>query len=128
MKLESLADINNKDIYNIDISDFSDNKEIFALIINDINKNIPVNIISSRFHNTLALKISKEIKRLIETYQLPRKVILTGGCFQNIILLQRVSEYMNNYNIKPIIPQRFPMNDGGIALGQTYYTASNFNI
>ncbi|MBI4387898.1 MAG: hypothetical protein HY582_02505, partial [Candidatus Omnitrophica bacterium] len=45
-------------------------------------------------------------------------VVLTGGCFQNKYLLERAIQRLEKEGLKPYWHQRFPPNDGSIALGQ----------
>ena len=45
-------------------------------------------------------------------------VVLTGGCFQNRLLIERAVERLREENLRPYWHQRIPPNDGGIALGQ----------
>lgn len=45
-------------------------------------------------------------------------VVLTGGCFQNRLLLAHCVEAVQNAGFRPLWPQRIPPNDGGLALGQ----------
>ena len=62
---------------------------------------------------------------MIGLYALKPHVIVSGGCFQNSILLTRVCEHLKENNIKVIIPKCVPLNDACIATGQLYYTALN---
>ena len=48
MKLESYADINNHDIYEIDYTNFADNSELLKSIVKDINQNVSRELISSK--------------------------------------------------------------------------------
>ena len=50
-----------------------------------------------------------------------KKVILTGGCFQNAILLQSTVNLLRENDYIPYWHQRIPPNDGGISLGQIAY-------
>ena len=47
-----------------------------------------------------------------------KKVILSGGCFQNGLLLERTIALLQMNNYKVYWHQRIPPNDGGISLGQ----------
>jgi hydrogenase maturation protein HypF len=47
-----------------------------------------------------------------------RRVVLTGGCFQNKRLLARAVRRLEAEQFRPYWHQRIPPNDGGIALGQ----------
>ena len=46
------------------------------------------------------------------------EVALTGGCFQNRILLEGTVADLRAEGFRPCWPQRIPPNDGGISLGQ----------
>jgi hydrogenase maturation protein HypF len=68
---------------------------------------------SAKFHNTLA-EIVVEVARRVGIQQ----VTLTGGCFQNRTLLKGCIAKLQAAGFTPYWQQRFPPNDGGIALGQ----------
>ena len=70
-------------------------------------------IISAKFHNTLAKIILSVSEKLAV-----KKVILSGGCFQNGLLLERTIELLQINSYKVYWHQRIPPNDGGISLGQ----------
>jgi hydrogenase maturation protein HypF len=69
--------------------------------------------ISAKFHNTLAEAIVGVAQRFGE-----RRVVLTGGCFQNRYLAERAVTRLRTEGLQPYWHQRVPPNDGGIALGQ----------
>jgi len=52
-----------------------------------------------------------------------RRVILTGGCFQNARLTESVVAALQDVDCEPIWHQRVPPNDGGLALGQAAWAA-----
>jgi hydrogenase maturation protein HypF len=52
-----------------------------------------------------------------------RRVILTGGCFQNKVLTELAIDHLEMNGFRPYWHQRVPPNDGGIALGQVYAAA-----
>jgi len=72
-----------------------------------------VAVLAARFHNTLAEMIVAVAERVGE----PR-VALSGGCFQNRYLTERVVQRLTEAGYSPNWHQRVPPNDGGIALGQ----------
>jgi hydrogenase maturation protein HypF len=45
-------------------------------------------------------------------------VLLTGGCFQNRLLLELCVARLAGAGFTPVWPQRLPPNDGGLAVGQ----------
>ena len=46
------------------------------------------------------------------------RMVLTGGVFQNRILLTSVWRELEAAGIEVLVPSEVPVNDGGIALGQ----------
>jgi predicted NodU family carbamoyl transferase len=49
-----------------------------------------------------------------------KRVVLSGGCFQNRYLSERVIARLEAEGFRPYWHQRVPPNDGGIALGQIF--------
>jgi hydrogenase maturation protein HypF len=75
--------------------------------------------IAARFHHMLAdtiLALARHFHRA--------KVVLSGGCFQNRYLSERVIDRLRVENFAPYWQQRVPPNDGGIALGQVWLASS----
>ncbi len=72
--------------------------------------------ISGRFHNTLARAAAWLVRRARRhAGHLP--VVLTGGCFQNALLTERVLAELESSD-RVFLHRRVPPGDGGIALGQ----------
>jgi len=46
------------------------------------------------------------------------KIVMSGGCFQNVYLTERTVNRLEEEGFRPYWHQRIPTNDGGIALGQ----------
>jgi len=69
--------------------------------------------ISGKFHNALAACIV-EVARMSGE----RRVVLSGGCFQNEQLTRRTVQRLSGAGFAPVWHQRIPPNDGGISLGQ----------
>ncbi len=82
-------------------------------VIMDTSGGIDTAIISAKFHNTLAESIAVIAETIGE-----RKVVFSGGCFQNVYLLQRVLDILESMGFEPFIHRSLPANDGGIAPGQ----------
>ena len=70
-------------------------------------------IASAHFHNTLVHMAVDVAERIGE-----RNVVLSGGCFQNRALTERMVSRLRGKGYRPYWHQRVPPNDGGIALGQ----------
>ncbi|HQT91327.1 MAG TPA: carbamoyltransferase HypF [Candidatus Kryptobacter bacterium] len=84
-------------------------------ILEDLSDNIPVGVISAKFHNTLARIIVDIAKRVGM-----ERVLLTGGCFQNKYLTEKAIGRLTQEGFRAYWHQRVPPNDGGISLGQMF--------
>jgi hydrogenase maturation protein HypF len=82
-------------------------------ILSDVQNGVAGGRISAKFHNALAEAVVAVAKRVGE-----RRVVLSGGCFQNRYLTERIVNRLCVEKFQPYWHQRVPPNDGGIALGQ----------
>ncbi len=72
--------------------------------------------ISGRFHNTLAGATAAMVRAAADAAgALP--VVLTGGCFQNVLLAERVAAALTP-EFRVYLHGEVPPGDGGLALGQ----------
>ncbi len=92
-------------------------------ILRERESSTPRESIARRFHNTLA----EAVVRVAELAG-HRRVVLTGGCFQNRILTERTVSRLEAAGFHPYWHQRVPPNDGGIALGQIQAAAMHHSI
>lgn len=102
--------------YKIEIGGFPviiDWRPMLLGILKDLSLNLPVGIISAKFHNTLVEAIASVAKIVGE-----KRIVLTGGCFQNRYLIEKTISRLQAENFQPYWHQHVPPNDGGIALGQ----------
>lgn len=74
--------------------------------------------VSAALHHGLAGAIAAVARRAGE-----RRVILTGGCFQNARLTEATVSALRAAGCEPVWHRRVPPNDGGIALGQAVWAA-----
>jgi hydrogenase maturation protein HypF len=118
MRLESVADssINESYPYEITTSIISF-KPMFEAILQDIRAHVSIPVISAKFHTTLSQVITEGAIRIHQTTGL-QKVVLSGGTFQNALLLEKLYLEFSKTKLQLFIPQQIPSNDGGIALGQ----------
>ena len=84
-------------------------KPMLAAILQETD----VQVISAKFHNTVAAIIVAVAQQIREPV-----VVLTGGCFQNRMLLGKSIQGLRKAGFSPYWHQHIPSNDGGIALGQ----------
>jgi hydrogenase maturation protein HypF len=78
--------------------------------------------ISGRFHNTLAEATAALVMGAAERKG-ARPVVLTGGCFQNPLLAERVLDRLRP-RFEVLLAREVPPGDGGISLGQAMVAAA----
>ena len=88
-------------------------------LLEDRGKKTATGLIAARFHNMLADAILALARHFNQS-----KVALSGGCFQNRYLTERVTNQLLAAGFQPYWQQRVPPNDGGIALGQVWLATS----
>lgn len=89
---------------------------IIKCLMAEAKSDVPRALLSARFHNTLA-EIIVAMAQLVGLEQ----VVLSGGVFQNVYLLERVVQRLKQEEFKVYWPQRLPPNDGCLAIGQMHY-------
>jgi hydrogenase maturation protein HypF len=93
-------------------------RPMISEILKDREKKVPTDIVARKFHNTLAECIIQAARRFGE-----KRVVLTGGCFQNKLLTESAIRRLENEGLQPYWHRRIPPNDGGISLGQAAVAA-----
>jgi hydrogenase maturation protein HypF len=78
----------------------------------------PTSVLAARFHNTLA-RGCLEVARAVGC----GTVALTGGCFQNRRLSERVERLLAQGGFCVLTHRRVPPGDGGLAVGQIWAAA-----
>ena len=88
---------------------------LLTAVVDDVRHGVPAGVIGARFHAAVAgLIVDLAAGCATDT----NTVALSGGVFQNALLLGRVSTALNDKDFTVITHRRVPPNDGGIALGQ----------
>jgi len=91
---------------------FIDWKSVFIEIIEDIKNKTSKEVIAGKFHNTLVEAI-REIAKKIKI----KKIVLSGGCFQNVCLTKKaIANLKEDFEI--YVHNNLPPNDAGISAGQ----------
>ncbi|MCQ2510739.1 MAG: carbamoyltransferase HypF [Lachnospiraceae bacterium] len=76
------------------------------------------------FHDALADVLFRSCLKIREEKGLNR-VALSGGCFQNLLLLEMVQSRLEKEGFTVLTHSLIPPNDGGICLGQAWYGMLN---
>ncbi|WP_050402942.1 carbamoyltransferase HypF [Bradyrhizobium embrapense] len=74
------------------------------------------------FHGTFAAACVDLVMRSARTTGV-NTVVLSGGCFQNAILMDEIWRGCCAAGLTPLVPQRVPPNDGGLSFGQAWIAA-----
>ncbi|MFN2302190.1 MAG: carbamoyltransferase HypF, partial [Anaerolineales bacterium] len=130
IELEGIADPDLTDKYYFEFvqSNLSKNKPalnpilldpapVFREIILDLHKGIPMPTISGKFHNSIADVIAKICKMMRQEFHI-NEVILSGGVWQNRLLLKKTLSLLERSEFTVFIHRQVPTNDGGLSLGQ----------
>lgn len=96
---------------------------MWQALLDDLQHNIPKAVIAAKFHKGLAKAIVAMVNQL-RGQQKIQNVVLTGGVFQNQILLEQVSHRLEKKGITVLIHHLVPPNDGGLSLGQAVIAAA----
>jgi hydrogenase maturation protein HypF len=91
--------------------------DLIAGVADDILKGCRAATVSMRFHNTIAT-VTRDVCLKIKEHTGLGTVALSGGCFQNRLLLSKVMALLRQSGFKVLIHKNVPANDGGISLGQ----------
>ncbi len=92
-------------------------------ILADLQQGLEPALVAARFHNTLADTISRTAILCAKNHKL-KTVALSGGVFQNRLLLEAVSRHLRGQGFEVLSHSQTPSNDGGISLGQAVVTAA----
>ncbi len=99
---------------------------MWQAVLGDLVLDTPPGVMAARFHKGLARAIVHMVhdlthekdERMLET------VALTGGVFQNRILLEEVASRLRGLGYRVLTHRDSPANDGGLSLGQAVVAAA----
>jgi hydrogenase maturation protein HypF len=93
-------------------------------VVEDLLSGQETGEISSKFHRTVAEVVVAGCERIREVGG-ASVVALSGGTFQNLLLVEQVVELLAGRGFTVYRHQRVPTNDGGLALGQAVLANSS---
>jgi hydrogenase maturation protein HypF len=91
--------------------------ELILSVVRDVRNQVPASMISLKFHRTMA-QIITDMCRVIARESGLNKVVLSGGVFQNRLLLKLANAALREAGFRVLTHHLVPCNDGGISLGQ----------
>ncbi|MEA2218841.1 MAG: hydrogenase maturation protein HypF, partial [Solirubrobacteraceae bacterium] len=92
-------------------------------VLDDVAAGVPVSTISARFHAGLA-HVTAEACTSTARRAGVELVVLSGGVFQNRLLLELTAAALEDAGLRVLVPERLPPNDGQIAFGQVAVAAA----
>ena len=133
IELEAVIERDCEEYYNYSISHNRDkdlyNIEVYTTILDilkDLNNNISVSTISSKFHNTV-IHFTLEMCKILREKTRINDIVLSGGVFQNSYLLEKTIRILKSYDFTVYSHNQIPSNDGGISVGQLAITNELIN-
>jgi hydrogenase maturation protein HypF len=112
IELEALADFTERGAYAGDADSW------IAAVAADAGAGVPVPVVSARFHRAVAEWTAAACATAGTEH-----VVLSGGVFQNRLLLTWTAERLEALGHTVLTPERLPANDGGISYGQAAVAA-----
>jgi hydrogenase maturation protein HypF len=131
IELEQLADPAERDAYDAAMDTPADPNTPFRVrgadlvraVVADLAEGTPREAVAARFHNGVAALIEAGCLLLRDAHGLDT-VALSGGVFQNVLLLERAVSRLEARGFRVLVHSRVPCNDGGISLGQAVVAAA----
>nr|WP_165000366.1 carbamoyltransferase HypF [Anaerophilus nitritogenes] len=129
IRLENIADEEEKSQYNYNIEYIHqkyviNTDHIIKGIIKDMKEGMNASIISKKFHNTV-IDFSVKMCSIIAPKYNIYKVALSGGVFQNEIILKGICEKLVLQGFEVYTHKFIPCNDSGICMGQLVIANAN---
>jgi hydrogenase maturation protein HypF len=127
-ELEGVADVADAGAYPLPLVESGgllllDARATVTAVLADLDAGASPALVSARFHTALATATAAACERLAERAGLSA-VVLSGGVFQNRLLLERTAEQLERSALRVLVPERLPPNDGGISYGQAAIAAA----
>jgi hydrogenase maturation protein HypF len=125
VELEAIADPAERGAYRLPVSGAAepgaplilDARPAVRAIVRELERGTPVPTVSARFHNALAGATAAACRAAAERAG-ASTVVLSGGVFQNRLLLACMRRLTADAGLRVLVPERLPPSDGGIAYGQ----------
>ena len=97
--------------------------DLVRAVTEDLLRSTAVPVIAARFHNALA-DVALDVCERLRERDGHSTVALSGGVFQNALLLTRCLDRLESAGFSVLTHHRVPPNDGGISLGQAAVAAA----
>jgi hydrogenase maturation protein HypF len=127
IELEQLAAIGENDAYEVSVPAAIPfeihGAEFVRSVVDDLCAGTSADVVAARFHNSVALMIVKACAAIRAMRDLTL-VALSGGVFQNQLLLRRTVRLLEAAGFRVLTHRQVPTNDAGISFGQVAIAAA----
>ena len=118
IEMEALADPSEQGMYSFEITgDVFDPTPVWIELLKDWHAGVSIPVLAGRFHNSVA-NLCTEVCQQIKQTTGCKTVALSGGVWQNRLLLRKTMSLLQRSDFMVLTHQQVPANDGCIALGQ----------
>lgn len=122
IRLEAAADLAVAEAYPYRVDESADPRVLdlgptFRELVEDVRRGSSVGIVSARFHNAVVAACAEVAGRTAHERGVSH-IVLSGGVFQNRLVLTRLSERLRARGFSVHANTFVPANDGGLSLGQ----------
>jgi hydrogenase maturation protein HypF len=121
MRLESAVSGTSNEHYPFTSGETIGLGDMFREIVFDLDRT-EVSLVATKFHNTIA-RIILDVCMKIKKETGLKRVVLSGGVFQNKYLLGKAISLLYERGFNVFTNNQVPANDGGISLGQLFLAA-----
>jgi hydrogenase maturation protein HypF len=125
VELEAVADRGSAEPYPMPVrpDGVLDARPTVRAVVDDVSRGTPVSMVAARFHAAVAEATAVACARATSE-QGVATVVLSGGVFQNRLLLERTAALLGAAGLRVLVPEQLPPNDGGVAYGQAAVAAA----
>jgi hydrogenase maturation protein HypF len=127
MRLESIIQPGCRDQYPFSVNGTIFFDDTIRGIVEDILSGEDHGKISAKFHNTIIAAVCEVAEKMKTRYHC-KKIVLSGGTFQNKYLVENVVKMLTEFGYSVFSPKNIPANDGGLSLGQLAIAAKRRNL
>lgn len=131
IELEAAVDQSERGEYKISLQSRGgtlelDPREAVSAVVRERAAGVPIGVVAARFHIGLARVTARACQQIAGAQGL-NTVVLSGGVFQNRVLLERTIAELEHLGLRVLVPERLPPGDGGISYGQAAVAAARLS-
>lgn len=125
IELEAAADPCERGSYPLplDAAGTLDARPAIRAVAADCRAGVATGVVAARFHRAVAATTAQACEAAARAAG-TELVVLSGGVFQNVLLLSETAARLRAAGLRVLVPERLPPGDGGISFGQAAIAAA----